>query len=292
MGLRIRTNVQSLSAQRQLAMSTKAQGETMEKLASGQRINKSADDAAGLAISEQMRANIRSLGQAKRNANDGVSLIQTAEGSMNEISNILIRMRELTTQAASDTVSNVERAYTNREYSKLVDEIDRISATTEFNGVKVLDGGVSSGLENMMIHVGAGDGSEENTDTITFETELVKLDSGVLNLGNGEEIGPIEPGGDFDRSNIVEKLDILDNAISMVADKRALLGSQQSRLSKTINNLGVAIENQSVAQSRIRDADFAAETAELTQVGIRQQAGAAVLRQANSAPEVALGLLR
>lgn len=292
MGLRIRTNVQSLSAQRQLAMSTKAQGETMEKLASGQRINKSADDAAGLAISEQMRANIRSLGQAKRNANDGVSLIQTAEGSMNEISNILIRMRELTTQAASDTVSNVERAYTNREYSKLVDEIDRISATTEFNGVKVLDGGESSGLENMMIHVGAGDGSEENTDTITFETELVKLDSEVLNLGNGEEIGPIEPGGDFDRSNIVEKLDILDNAISMVADKRALLGSQQSRLSKTINNLGVAIENQSVAQSRIRDADFAAETAELTQVGIRQQAGAAVLRQANSAPEVALGLLR
>lgn len=292
MGLRIRTNVQSLSAQRQLAMSTKAQGETMEKLASGQRINKSADDAAGLAISEQMRANIRSLGQAKRNANDGVSLIQTAEGSMNEISNILIRMRELTTQAASDTVSNVERAYTNREYSKLVDEIDRISATTEFNGVKVLDGGESSGLENMMIHVGAGDGSEENTDTITFETELVKLDSEVLNLGNGEEIGPIEPGGDFDRSDIVEKLDILDNAISMVADKRALLGSQQSRLSKTINNLGVAIENQSVAQSRIRDADFAAETAELTQVGIRQQAGAAVLRQANSAPEVALGLLR
>jgi flagellin len=263
----------------------------MEKLSSGNRINKSADDAAGLAISEQMQANIKSLGQAKRNANDGVSLIQTAEGSMNEISNILIRMRELSTQAASDTISNTERSYTNREYSKLSEEVDRIAKTTEFNGVKLLDGGEESGLNEMMIHVGAGDGAEENTDTIRFEMENVKISAETLGLGNEEEIGPIEPDGDFSRETAAEKLGVIDDAISQVANKRAFLGSQQSRLQKTINNLGVAIENQSVSKSRIRDADFASETAELTQVGIRQQAGAAVLGQANSTPEIALRLL-
>lgn len=292
MGLRIRTNVQSLRAQRQLGLSTESQGETMEKLSSGERINKSADDAAGLAISEQMRLNIASLGQAKRNANDGVSLIQTAEGSMNEISNILVRMRELSTQAASDTISNTERAYTNREYTKLTEEIDRIAKTTEFNGVKLLDGGETSGLNDMVIHVGAGDGTEENTDTIRFEMENVKINLEELNLGTEAEIGPIEVGGDFDRTTAAEKLTTIDGAISVVANKRAFLGSQQSRLTKTINNLGVAIENQSVAKSRIRDADFASETAELVQVGIRQQAGAAVLGQANSTPEIALRLLR
>lgn len=291
MGLRIRTNVQSLRAQRQLGLSTSAQSETMEKLSSGFRINKSADDAAGLAISEQMRANIKSLGQAKRNANDGVSLIQTAEGSMNEISNILIRMRELSTQAASDTISNTERSYTNREYTKLADEVDRIAKTTEFNGVRLLDGGEESGTNEMMIHVGAGDGSEENTDTIRFEMENVKIDREELGLGNGAEIGPEEVDGSFDRSTAAEKLNVIDAAISNVANKRAFLGSQQSRLQKTINNLGVAIENQSVSKSRIRDADIAAETAELTQVNIRQQAGAAVLGQANSTPEIALRLL-
>ena len=166
MGLRIRTNVQSLNAQRRLGESNKAAGNSMEKLASGYRINKSADDAAGLAISEKMKAGIVSEKQAKRNANDGVSMLQVAEGAMNEVSNILVRMRELATQASSDTISNNEREYTNREYTQLTEEIDRISNVTEFSGVKLLKGegakendGISGG--EFTIHIGKGDGSKK-----------------------------------------------------------------------------------------------------------------------------------
>src|SRR5690606_25540175 len=149
----------------------------MEKLSSGQRINKSADDAAGLAISETMTGKIRSMSQAQRNANDGISLSQVAEGSMHETSNILIRMRELATQSASDTIGNLERSYTNKEYTQLVDEIDRIANTTEFNGLNLLGGSDrNDGIGNLTIHVGAGDGLVENTDTIDIDIDSVKLD--------------------------------------------------------------------------------------------------------------------
>src|SRR6476661_6839474 len=163
MGLRIRTNVASLNAQRNMGLSTAATGENMAKLSSGFRINKAADDAAGLAISENMSAKIRSLGQAKRNASDGISLVQVAEGSFNEVSNILVRLRELATQAASDTIGNTERSYTNREYTQLVQEIDRISNTTSFNGIDLLKG--EEGLPDatmFTLHIGGGDGSKEN----------------------------------------------------------------------------------------------------------------------------------
>lgn len=294
MGLRIKTNTTSLVAQRQLGNTTKAMAGDMEKLSSGYRINKSADDAAGLAISETMGAKVRSMGQAKRNANDGVSMIQVAEGGMNEISNILVRMRELTTQAASDTIGDQERSYTNKEYTQLVEEIDRIVSTTEFNGLNLLQGGEGNdGVEKLVVHVGAGDGTVENTDTIDINIDEIKLNATeILGLGKEDEIGPLEADGDFDRAQAAEKLTVIDDAIKKVAGNRAVLGAKQSRLNSTITNLGIQIENTSSAKSRIKDVDFASATADLSQNRILAQAGTSVLAQSGSIPELAAGLLR
>jgi len=294
MGLRIKTNIASINAQRNLSQSTAAEGESMAKLSSGYRINKAADDAAGLAISETMKAKIRSLGQAKRNANDGISLVQVAEGSMNEVSNILVRLRELATQSASDTIGNKERSYTNREYTQLVQEIDRITNTTEFNGISLLKGQAAVGDDDTMftLHVGAGDGTKPNTDTIHIGVQDLQMDTETLGLGTGSEIGPTEPDEAFTRETAAEKLNVIDKALEHVASGRAYLGAQQSRLNSTINNLGVQVENLQSANSRIRDVDFAEETATFTQNKILQQAGMSVLAQANQAPEAVLSLLR
>ena len=293
MGLRIRTNISSLQGQRQLGLSTMQQQESMERLASGYRINKSADDAAGLAISETLRGRIRSAGQATRNATDGISLIQTAEGGMNEITNILIRLKELAVQSSSDTIDNTQRGYTNREYTQLVDEVDRIANTTEFNGLKLFKGKESVGMENFTLHIGTGDGSQPNTDTILVAVDPMKLDATeALGLGKGAEIGP-EPGSiEFNREDASHKISIIDNALEKVASNRATLGAQQSRLQSTINNLGVQMENMTASNSRIRDVDFASETAKSTQSRILAQAGVSVLAQANQIPELALALLR
>ncbi len=293
MGLRIRTNVSSVNSQRNLETSTSAESESMAKLASGYRINKAADDAAGLAISESMKGKIRSLGQARRNANDGVSLIQVAEGSMNEVSNILVRLRELTTQAASDTIGNTERSYTNREYVQLVNEIQRISNTTDWNGTPLLSGqDATGGGGQFVIHVGGGDGQAENTDTLRIGVENLKVDTVEMGLGTEGEIGPVNPEDEFTRETAAAKMTVIDKALNSIASNRAYLGAQQSRLGSTINNLGIQIENMKSANSRIRDVDFAEETATLTQNKILQQAGASVLSQANQMPEVALQLLR
>lgn len=293
MGLRIRTNVASLQAQRNMGNSTNAMGENIAKLSSGYRINKAADDAAGLAISETMKANTRSLDQAKRNAMDGISMVQTAEGSMNEVSNILIRMRELATQSASDTIGNTERGYSNREYVQLVNEIQRISNTTSFNGIPLLQGQEAVGDPSMFtIHVGSGDGLKENTDTIQIGVENLKINIEDMGLGTGAEIGPAETGGEFTREIAASKLSVIDSALQRISSNRSYIGAQQSRLGSTINNLGVQIENLKSANSRIRDVDFAEETASFTQNKILQQAGGSVLMQANQAPEVALSLLR
>lgn len=293
MGLRIRTNVASLNAQRNMGISTSAMSENIAKLSSGYRINKAADDAAGLAISETMRAKTRSLDVAKRNAMDGVSLVQTAEGSMNEVSNILIRMRELATQAASDTIGNNERAFSNGEYTQLVSEIQRISNTTNFNGIPLLSGQDAVGDGSMFtIHVGAGDGAVENTDTIQIGVEKMKVNVEEMGLGTGSEIGPSEKGEAFTRDIAAAKLSVIDGALDRISTSRAYIGAQQSRLGSTINNLGVQMENLKSANSRIRDVDFAEETAAFTQNKILQQAGGSVLMQANQAPEVALSLLR
>lgn len=294
MGLRIRTNVSSLQANRHLQDSSNRMQDDMAKLASGYRINKSADDAAGLAISESLRAKLRSLNQAKRNGADGISIISIAEGSMNETTNILVRLRELALQSASDTISNRERTYINREYTQLVQEIDRISKTTEFNGIKLLAGADGNdGMEELTIHIGLGDGSVPNTDTIGINLEEIHLDSeNVLGLGTGAEIGPLEDGEDFTREMAAGKLNVLDAALQRVASTRAFIGAKQSRLNSTLNNLSIQIENMETAKSRIKDADFAEMTAAFTQDRILGQAGVSVLSQANSAPELVLSLLR
>lgn len=293
MGLRIKTNVAALRSKRNLGNTIDRTQQSMEKLSSGYRINQSADDAAGLAISDTLNAKIKSMEQAKRNASDGVSLIQVAEGSMNEITNILVRLRELATQAASDTIGNLERSYTNKEYVELVGEIDRIANSTEFNGTNLLGGEESNkGVTEMVIHVGQGDASVVNRDTIAINIEDIKLNTKeVLGLGTDSEVGPVDPDVDFSRDAAAEKLTIIDSAIKKVAGNRAVLGSKQSRLNSTINNLGVQLENMNTSKSRIKDVDFAAETATFVQNKILGQAGVSVLSQANAIPQLALGLL-
>ncbi|MGE0173609.1 MAG: flagellin [Oligoflexales bacterium] len=296
MGLRIVTNIASLRASRALGDTLGKVQSSMEKLSSGYRINKSADDAAGLAISETLRAKVRSSEQAKRNANDGVSLIQTAEGSMNEITNALVRLRELAVQSSSDTIGNRERTFVNKEYVELVREIDRIAAVTEFNSIKLLGGSdPDHGLEELTIHIGPGDGFVPNTDTLSLNLDDIALDAkNILSLNDGSEIGPesMDDLGDFQRSQAAEKLTTIDTALNQVAGKRAVLGAMQNRLYSAISNLGVQIENMTTSKSRIKDVDFAEETAKLTQSQIIGQSGASVLSQANSAPELVLTLLR
>lgn len=297
MGLRIKTNISSINAQRNLSSTNNAVKENMQQLSSGYRINKAGDDAAGLAISNNITAKTRSLEQAARNANDGVSLVSIAESGMNEITNILTRLRELATQAASDTISNTERGYTNREYTKLVDEIERIANTTEWNGLKVLQGAANNtdfGEDLITIHVGAGDGTMANRDTIKLDiNEMSLIPSEDLGLGaSGSQIGPENAGDHFTREMAAEKLQTIDQALGRVASTRATLGAQQSRLTSAINSLGIQVENYKSANSRIRDVDFASATAAFTQNRILAQAGASVLAQANTEPEIVMQLLR
>jgi flagellin len=291
MGMRINTNVASLTAQRYTENNQKDLGDSLERLSSGYRINKSADDAAGLAVSEGLRAKIRGLNVAKRNANDGVSMIQIAEGSMNEMSNIMIRLRELTVQAASDTLGDVERGYLNREYTQLVDEVDRIAKTTEYNSLKLFDTGDQS---QFVIQVGTnGSLPEDNLDTITINLEGLKFSSESLGLGKANEIGPTLEGDDSpSRDEIASKLNVIDTALTRLASERATLGSVQSRLGSAMNNLSISVENMETAKSRIKDVDFASESTRLTQANVLKASSTAVLAQANQAPEMALQLLR
>ena len=276
MGLRINTNVVSLAAQRALGNSNANQKQSLERLSSGSRINRAADDAAGLAISEKVKAQIRGLKQAERNANDGISLIQTAEGGLTEISGILNRLRELSIQSASDTISDTEREFTNLEYQNLKKEVDRISQVTSFNGRNLLNG--EGGTYE--IQIGVNNGKFE--DRISFETE--NLDSTKSGLGIGEL-------GIDSKEGAQESLATLDNAINQVSGQRAYLGASQNRLTSTINNLQVFTENLSEANSRIRDTDFADETAKNTQYNILTNAGSAVLAQTNSQGASALKLI-
>ena len=295
MGMRIRTNVASLQAQRYLLENSSKQNDSLEKLASGYRINKSSDDAAGLAISESLRGKIRSLNVAKRNANDGISLIQIAEGSMNEMSNIVLRLRELTAQASSDTLGVDERSYLNREYTQLVQEVDRIGKTAEFNSIKLFDTG---GRDQFVIQVGTGGLKEGDTvgkspDTIAINLKGLKFSMSDLNLGTEDEIGYKEdPSKSPARDDISKKLNTIDDALQRFASERATLGAIQSRLNSALNNLGISAENLSTAKSRIKDVDYAEESTALTQAKVLLASNTAVLAQANQAPEMALQLLR
>ncbi len=276
MGLRIATNVQSINAQRQLGTNNVAQRDSLERLSSGSRINKAADDAAGLAISEKMRADIRSVRQDVRNANDGVSMIQTAEGGMNEIGNILVRFRELSIQASSDTLGDVERGFIDKEVQQLKSEVTRIAATTEFNGKKLLSG---SG-ESLDIQVGIHNNVEE--DRFTYDTQKTNVSLAGLGLSSIST-----QSKESARAN----LDVVDSAMKGLVENRAELGALQNRLSAAVNNLNVYDENLSQARSRIRDTDMASETAELTKNNILSQAGVSVLSQANQNNMMALKLL-
>ncbi len=309
MGLRVKTNVESLIAQRRLGENTKAVGESLERLSSGQRINKSADDAAGLAVSERIRSRVSSLGVAKRNASDGISYIQVAEGGLNEVTNIVIRMRELATQAASDTLGSRERSFLDKEFTQLRDEVGRIVDTTEFNGSKVLKPG--DGDKPIQIFVGASNrgadaagnlpdiDKDNDPDVLTIKLdELQDLQDSLGEVINKDMMIMPDPtadtaaqelGPDGDTGMMFSKL---DTALNSIASYRATLGSVQSRLNSTITNIDISNENLQAAQSRIRDVDFAAESAKYTQSKILVSAGVSVLAQANQQPEQVLQLLR
>ena len=276
MGLRIATNVVAQKGQRNLAASTERQADSIEKLSSGSRINRAGDDAAGLAISEKLKASVRGLGQAKRNASDGISLIQTAEGGLNEVSNILIRLRELSVQAASDTIGAEEREYTNMEFQALTSEIDRIANVTEYNGKLLLNGQGETLDFQIGIH------NNQELDTLSYETQNADVTAGTLGLSSAALTS---------KEDARENLTALDGAVSQVNSNRAGLGALQNRLQSTVRNLGVQRENLSEANSRIRDADFAVETSELTKQTILAQSGVAVLGQANQRQMSALQLL-
>jgi flagellin len=276
MGFRINTNIPSLNSQRVLSIQKQGLEKTLERLASGQRINKAADDAAGLAISEKLKGEIRSLRQAGRNANDGVSMIQTAEGGMNEISNILIRLRELSIQAASDTVGDVERGFTDKEFQNMVEEVQRISEVTRFNGIDLLNG------KGGMLEIQVGTHNNPLQDRMIYDSGMTDATATKLGLtGLGVKT----------KAEAQTNLDVLDIAIKMVNENRSSLGALQNRLQSTINNLNVADENLSAANSRIRDADMAAESSELAKYNILTQSGVAVLSQANQNSMMALKLL-
>jgi flagellin len=277
MGLRINTNVPSLIAQRNLRTTRSTLDRTLERLSSGSRINHAGDDAAGLAISESLRAQLRGLAQAERNAQDGISLVQVAEGAMAEVSNILIRMRELGVQAASDTVGDQERKYLNVEFSQLMEEIDRIAQSTEYNGTPLLNG-----------------------SSHTFEIQIGTRNNPLVDRvrlfdSNGADINLVALGINLssvgDKSSAQNSLASIDSAIASVTSIRAEFGAMQNRLQSIVNNIMVSRENLSAANSRIRDADMAEETSELTKSQILMQSGVSVLGQANSAIKTALSLL-
>ena len=276
MSLRIATNIQALAGQRFLTANHDLQNKSLERLASGSRINRAGDDAAGLAISEKLKANIRSMKQANRNANDGISLIQTAEGAMNEVGNILIRMRELSIQGSSDTISDVERAFIDKEVQNLKEEIDRISNSTEFNGTKLLNG------TSPPLDIQVGINNNPMLDRFIFDSPARNTTLGALGL---EGVTTVTKEG------AQQNLGMLDAAIVKLSENRAGLGALQNRLQSAINNMQIYRENLEGANSRIRDTDMAEETSELTKQNILTQANISVLGQANQNPQLALKLL-
>jgi len=276
MGLRISTNVQSLTAQKHLSQANEAQKSSLEKMSSGSRINKAADDAAGLAISEKMKAQIRSVRQDVRNANDGISMIQTAEGGMNEIGNILTRFRELAIQSSSDTIGDTERGFIDKEVQQMKQEVGRIANSTEFNGKKLLNG-EQAGLD---IQVGLNNNASQ--DRFTFDTAKANVSLDSLGLGELSVAGKESARGSLDK---------IDNAIKNLSENRAEIGALQNRLQSSINSLNTYSENLSASNSRIRDTDVASESAEMAKSGILAQAGVSVLSQANQNNQMALKLI-
>ena len=280
MAISVLTNVASLNAQRNLNTTQASLATSIGCLSSGMRINTASDDSAGLGISENLKSDLRSLGQAQRNANDGISMTQVAEGSMNEMSGIVTRMRELAVQSANGSLGGTERGYIQTEFGQLRQEINRISAVTEYNGQKLIDGSASAGLSFQVgMHATANDRiamSVTKLTTSTLGSASLHVASATLSTVTGARAA----------------LAVFDKAIDQLSSARSKVGAVQNRMQITINTLSVAHENLSAANSRIRDVDVASETANLTKAQILSQAGLAVLGQANQIPNSALSLLR
>lgn len=276
MGLRIATNVASQSVQKNLKEVSNQGNAELERLSSGKRITKAADDAAGLAISTNLEAQTRGLRQATRNANDGISLVQTAEGGLNETSNILVRLRELTIQAASDTVGDAERGFLDKEYQQLMTEVDRISASTTFNGTNLLNG---EGKGSMDFQVGAFAGEQNK---ITFDSSETNASAGEIGIA-GSTIS--------NKDDALSSISTIDEAIAKVSGQRSNLGAIQSRLASTVKNLEVQTINQDSARSVIQDVDVASSSAALASNNVVKNAAVSTLSQANQIPMSALRLL-
>jgi flagellin len=276
MGLRIATNIASQTVQKNLKNVSSEGNSELERLSSGKRITKAADDAAGLAISTNLEAQTKGLRQATRNANDGISLVQTAEGGLNETSNILVRLRELTIQASSDTVGDKERGFLNKEFSELTKEVDRISEATTFNGSQLLNG---KGKGTMDFQVGAFAGEQNR---ITFDSG--ETDSSASSIG-------IKGASIDEKGSALDAIAVVDDAIGKVSGQRASLGSIQSRLASTVKNLEVQTINQDNARSVIQDVDVAESSAKLASNTVVKNAAVSTLAQANQLPMSALRLI-
>jgi flagellin len=277
MPLYVNTNVSSLFAQNNLSKAQAGVDKSLQRLSTGMRINSAADDAAGLAVGTRFKSQMRSLEQAQRNANDAISVLQTAEGGIDQMSDMLIRMRELAVQSSNGTLSATDRVSINDEYDNLVAEFDRIASTTSFNGTDLLDGDISGGITfqvgaanaaNNRITVSVADVTEDAVTSAALAAQTVSTVAGARTA-----------------------MDVIDNAIASLSSQRSNIGAAQNRLTVTIENLGTQIENIAASKSRIMDADVAKETANLTKSQILVQAGLSVVAQANAAPQSALSLL-
>ncbi len=288
MALRINYNYESVSAQRNLSSTQSSFFKAIEQLSSGLRINKASDDAAGLAVSEKLKNQVRGLNQAQRNAQDGISLIQTAEGALNETHSLLSRMRELAIQSANDTLSNSDRAHLQAEVNQLLSEVDRIGNSTQFNNVVLLNNNTAAGgagVGAFKFHIGA---NAETTSMVGANE--VSLYSSTLNAtASGLSITTVSVSTQSSSNAVISALDA---AVETVSTQRGLMGAMQNRLEHSIESLGVASENAGAANSRIRDADVAKAVSEMVRTQILQQSTMAVLAQANQAPQMALQLLK
>lgn len=276
--MRIQHNISALNTHRNLAFNNTQASKNLEKLSSGYKINRAGDDAAGLAISEKMRSQIKGLDMATKNSQDSISLIQTAEGALNETHAILQRMRELAVQSRNDTNENTDRTFLQDEVKQLLEEIDRIGTTTEFNEKKLLSGAFSTANTNLTFQIGANEGQTMTLNIGNMLTSADALNVSAVDISTG--------------SKASDSIALIDDAIEAVSTQRSLLGAVQNRLEHTINNLGAASENLTAAESRIRDTDMAAEMMSFTKNNILMQAAQSMLAQANQQPQGVLQLLQ
>jgi flagellin len=277
----INTNIASLNAQRNLSMSQSSLATSMQRLSSGLRVNSAKDDAAGLAIAERMNAQVRGMNVAIRNANDGISMSQTAEGALSQVGNALQRMRELAVQSRNATNSSSDKDSLNKEFIQLQSEISRVLGGTTFNGKHILGSDATSLTFQIGANTGANDTITVSTSDMTQTTQLTAITGTGASIGAAASVGAIGT-----------VIDDIDTALNTINDTRATFGATQSRFDSIITNLQQSVENQSAARSRIMDADFAAETASMSRAQILQQAGTAMVAQANQLPQQVLRLLQ